>query len=460
MAMDKHTIINKLAQFGEQEARQSAWPDYSACGFTVDDALTLVEVVGDAELSNVDDDGNDVWIPLHAWRALKPLMPVGLVELLPMMNVLAEDDWASTELPKVIAAAGELAIAPLQAFIRDRANQEYARSMAVDALGEVVRQEAGLREKVISVLAACLQAGANDDLWVNSALVSTLMDCDAVEAIDVIREAYAADKVDWSVCGDVEEVELGLGLREKRDTPAPRYNLFREGNRPKLPSFEPVKNLTLEERLERVEQFLDYYGSQESVGSVTELHGFFTAIGCAPEMVKIGEWIPAMWGGEDLAPDWPDTQSLQVFLELIMPIYNIVMGNLRDVNQFEIPFDTYEFDGVAFTDVSRWCRGFMMGVQVGRVPTVSIPGVETFLDEIADSSSTKDFEKFSANLRMSPAEKKAKERSLIRAVRAICVLGRGGQVTAAPVMHAAAKIGRNDPCPCGSGKKYKKCCLH
>ena len=22
------------------------------------------------------------------------------------------------------------------------------------------------------------------------------------------------------------------------------------------------------------------------------------------------------------------------------------------------------------------------------------------------------------------------------------------------------KIGRNDPCPCGSGKKYKNCCLH
>jgi len=22
-----------------------------------------------------------------------------------------------------------------------------------------------------------------------------------------------------------------------------------------------------------------------------------------------------------------------------------------------------------------------------------------------------------------------------------------------------AKIGRNEPCPCGSGKKYKKCCI-
>ena len=27
-----------------------------------------------------------------------------------------------------------------------------------------------------------------------------------------------------------------------------------------------------------------------------------------------------------------------------------------------------------------------------------------------------------------------------------------------PVVNAKAKVGRNDPCPCGSGKKYKKCC--
>ena len=27
-----------------------------------------------------------------------------------------------------------------------------------------------------------------------------------------------------------------------------------------------------------------------------------------------------------------------------------------------------------------------------------------------------------------------------------------------PFKRGEAKIGRNDPCPCGSGKKYKKCC--
>ncbi|WP_083273700.1 SEC-C metal-binding domain-containing protein [Geosporobacter ferrireducens] len=25
-------------------------------------------------------------------------------------------------------------------------------------------------------------------------------------------------------------------------------------------------------------------------------------------------------------------------------------------------------------------------------------------------------------------------------------------------LQARIKVGRNDPCPCGSGKKYKKCC--
>jgi len=45
--------------------------------------------------------------------------------------------------------------------------------------------------------------------------------------------------------------------------------------------------------------------------------------------------------------------------------------------------------------------------------------------------------------------------------------GRGGEETGAPARTPSReprtaggqKVGRNDPCPCGSGKKYKKCCL-
>jgi len=38
------------------------------------------------------------------------------------------------------------------------------------------------------------------------------------------------------------------------------------------------------------------------------------------------------------------------------------------------------------------------------------------------------------------------------------VFSSGGSAPVAPARRAAVKVGRNDPCPCGSGKKYKKCC--
>ena len=36
------------------------------------------------------------------------------------------------------------------------------------------------------------------------------------------------------------------------------------------------------------------------------------------------------------------------------------------------------------------------------------------------------------------------------------VQGEGAKVKT--IVREAPKVGRNDPCPCGSGKKYKKCC--
>ncbi|MBF0552279.1 MAG: SEC-C domain-containing protein, partial [Deltaproteobacteria bacterium] len=41
------------------------------------------------------------------------------------------------------------------------------------------------------------------------------------------------------------------------------------------------------------------------------------------------------------------------------------------------------------------------------------------------------------------------------------VLNRGdgdGQTAPQPVRRKDRKVGRNEPCPCGSGRKFKKCC--
>jgi SEC-C motif-containing protein len=34
----------------------------------------------------------------------------------------------------------------------------------------------------------------------------------------------------------------------------------------------------------------------------------------------------------------------------------------------------------------------------------------------------------------------------------------GELVAEQPIVREQPKTGRNDPCPCGSGKKFKKCC--
>jgi len=41
---------------------------------------------------------------------------------------------------------------------------------------------------------------------------------------------------------------------------------------------------------------------------------------------------------------------------------------------------------------------------------------------------------------------------------ALQFLGGGSTATAQQPVLAKKTVGRNDPCPCGSGKKYKKCC--
>ena len=38
------------------------------------------------------------------------------------------------------------------------------------------------------------------------------------------------------------------------------------------------------------------------------------------------------------------------------------------------------------------------------------------------------------------------------------ILSQAGDEGHKPSVRDEDKIGRNDPCPCGSGQKYKKCC--
>lgn len=50
-----------------------------------------------------------------------------------------------------------------------------------------------------------------------------------------------------------------------------------------------------------------------------------------------------------------------------------------------------------------------------------------------------------------------RERAIFRKHEDRWVFVDGQMVNAPPVRHTGPRVGRNDPCPCGSGKKHKKC---
>ena len=56
-------------------------------------------------------------------------------------------------------------------------------------------------------------------------------------------------------------------------------------------------------------------------------------------------------------------------------------------------------------------------------------------------------------------EKVLHEKAEFLRVNGIWLYNREARLGPAPYRSAAPKVGRNDPCPCGSGKKYKQCCL-
>ncbi len=71
----------------------------------------------------------------------------------------------------------------------------------------------------------------------------------------------------------------------------------------------------------------------------------------------------------------------------------------------------------------------------------------------------KSFVDFSAYGTEDEVEKVLHEKAEFLRINGAWLYNREARLGPAPYKAAAAKVGRNDPCPCGSGKKYKQCCL-
>lgn len=215
------------------------WPDYRALGLSEENIPELTALAidmriymeTDGEETEAGDDEleaeqrNRAFGVIHAWHALGQLKAesaaVALLSLLLVLSRL-DDDYGITELPKVLGKMGEISLQLVDDGLENNGIHPEGRTDCVNVVTEVHKVYPELRGQCIELLAAELERKIPDRMH-NGFVVFALIEMEATEVLDIIRNAYHWDRVALSVCGDIEEVEIAMGVRTERSTPARQW---------------------------------------------------------------------------------------------------------------------------------------------------------------------------------------------------------------------------------------------
>jgi HEAT repeat protein len=232
--------MDKLLALGEPEIKRN-WLDCAKLGIGTEHVEELIGLALDEELNSAPSDSREVWVPVHAWRALGRLHAASAAE--PLVRLLdrieAGDDWVREELPRVFGMIGPPAIPPLSEYLRADAHPVYSRVAVAHGLQCIGADHPEVRDEVVAILSSQLAAFKGNDPDLNGFLISHLIDLHAVESASLMKQAFDADSVELFVMGDWEDAQIELGLKSAREKP-PRPTPFDLLLRRELASPEPA----------------------------------------------------------------------------------------------------------------------------------------------------------------------------------------------------------------------------
>jgi len=218
--------VSQLLTLGDCRKTRK-WPDYLALGLGPEHVPDLIRVALDEDLHCAGSDSTGVWAPVHAWRALALLHAEAAAE--PLTRLFARidefnDDWVGEDLPLAFGVLGPAAILDLRDYLADPSHGLWARVAAATNLAEIGNQHPDAWTACVAILAGQLEQFAEMNPVLNGFIISDLLDLKAVETASVIKRAFAANRVDLSILGDWEDVQIELGLLQERQTPRPNYH--------------------------------------------------------------------------------------------------------------------------------------------------------------------------------------------------------------------------------------------
>jgi len=204
-------------------------------------------------------------------------------------------------------------------------------------------------------------------------------------------------------------------------------------------------------------------GVDEGIICISELDGFLTAVVSGPVMIMPSDWMPVVWG--DFEPEWESEDKFMEIFSLMTRHLNGIVNNLMSNVSFKPLFlENYvEKDDKSYLVVDEWCEGYMRGVSMAEeqwvVDSVDMTILLMPIRVFSSIDGWGDLEK------MNDEEIENIQHAIIPNVDEIHAYWLKRREydtpeTAQTYQKDTPRIGRNDPCPCGSGKKFKKCCLH
>ena len=216
-------------------------------------------------------------------------------------------------------------------------------------------------------------------------------------------------------------------------------------------------------RLKQLEKQLASLDDDEAM-LLSELDRFLAGILVCPDLIMPGEWLPMVWGREnkDAAPVFKNTNQAEQLVGLIIERYNAVAAELqRGGGHYEPLFDVDTRHNEILWEI--WIDGFDTALQLRPEAWAKVRDDDgDARDALAGLVALMQVSRGESTLPKEQIDEiTAKAPDLIphyiETLNAWRISQQvGGQFrTEAPNF---GKVGRNEPCPCGSGKKYKRCC--
>jgi len=231
--INKSPLYNKLSILlmpDDLRMWRSEHPVYNNFAVNKGEIAELIKLACDMSLyySELEEE---YWIPIHAWRILCELDVNEAVEpLISMFNEYPEDDYCEyldIELPEVVARLSKGShLKILSDLLYDKSKSINARILALRTIELSGRYFDFCASECLDILAHCLDNSDHEQRDFNGFIVAAMLHLDRPESkIDSIRKAFNNDIVDLTIVGDLEDVEMELGLRDKRETPERNYRL-------------------------------------------------------------------------------------------------------------------------------------------------------------------------------------------------------------------------------------------